>query len=262
MTTKYIAITGSKKSGKSTTIESLVPQLKKKDFKVGTVKIAFKEVSIDVNQEHYDVVRLRKENPTKTMFKSKIETVIFYNEEMTLRDALKDFGKGLDFVLIEGFPADFEGFPQIALLKEANKEKEIINDYTVAITSIPEFSVKSDNDLFCDFEKLADIVEKKSLPLIPNLNCGHCGFDDCKELVKEIVRGNKTTEDCIIVQSENAHLSMKINEKTVPCNPFVQEIFKNTILAIVKSLKIEEKDVSEIDIKILLSSKDEKEIFR
>ena len=262
MTTKFIAITGPKKSGKTTTIENLVPLLVKKNFKVGTVKVAFKEVSIDVNQEHYDVVRIRKGKPTKTMFKSKIETAIFYNEKKSLRDALKDFGKGLDFVLMEGFPEDFDGFPQIALLKESNKEKEIINEFTVAITSIPEFSIISENRLYCNFEKLLDFVEKKALPLIPNLNCGHCGFNDCITFVKEIIKGNKKAEDCIIVQSENAHLTMNINEKTIPCNPFVQEILKNTILGIVKSLKIEEKDVSEIDIKILLSNQEAKEIFR
>ena len=72
MVTKYIGITGPKKSGKTTTIEHIIPKLIEKGYKVGTVKIAFREVSIDVNKEHYDVIRLRQNKPHKTLFKSKI----------------------------------------------------------------------------------------------------------------------------------------------------------------------------------------------
>ncbi len=71
MVTKYLGITGPKKSGKTTTIETIVPKLIEKGYKVGTVKIAFKAVSIDVNKEHYDVVRLRENKPHKTLFKSR-----------------------------------------------------------------------------------------------------------------------------------------------------------------------------------------------
>ena len=73
--------------------------------------------------------------------------------------------------------------------------------------------------------------------------------------------GNNKIEDCIIVQSEKAHLVLQLNEKNIPCNPFVQEVLKNTILGIIKTLKIEEKEISEIDIKILVNSKETKEIF-
>ena len=76
---KYMAITGMKKAGKTTTIEFLVEKMRSK-YKIGTVKIAFKDVSIDVEQEHYDIVRMRKKKPTKTLFKSKSETAIFFNE--------------------------------------------------------------------------------------------------------------------------------------------------------------------------------------
>jgi len=261
MVTKFIGITGSKKSGKTTTIEYLTPKLIEKGLNVGSVKIAFKDVNIDVNKEHYDVERLRNAKSVKTLFKSRIDTTIFYNKVMTLREALKEFSKGLDLVLIEGFQEDLIGFPQIAMLKEKNQEKEIINDYTVAISSIPEFSIESKKDNFVNFNKLVDIIEKKALPLIPSLDCKHCGYENCITLVKEIIKGNNKIEDCIIVQSEKAHLVLQLNEKNIPCNPFVQEVLKNTILGIIKTLKIEEKEISEIDIKILVNSKETKEIF-
>ncbi|MCK5183534.1 MAG: molybdopterin-guanine dinucleotide biosynthesis protein MobB, partial [Candidatus Heimdallarchaeota archaeon] len=109
MLTRFIGITGPKKTGKTTTIEALVPILQKENLRIGTVKVAFRDVSIDVNQEHYDVVRHRQSSPKLTLFKSGIETVIFRNEKHSLREALKIISKDLDIVLLEGFKEDLEG---------------------------------------------------------------------------------------------------------------------------------------------------------
>ncbi|MFW9924976.1 MAG: molybdopterin-guanine dinucleotide biosynthesis protein B, partial [Candidatus Thorarchaeota archaeon] len=154
MKTRFIAITGVKKAGKTTTIEYLIPKIIAKGYKVGVAKIAYKPVSIDVNQEHYDVIRLRKAKPTKTLFKSKIETTIFFEDELTLRQALSEFGKGLDIVLLEGFPDDFIGFPQIAILKDNTEINDVKNEFTVALSSIPEFSLKITDPLFIEFSTL------------------------------------------------------------------------------------------------------------
>ena len=45
------------------------------DTSAMALKEAFRDVSIDIEQEHYDVVRLRQNKPHKTLFKSKIEVV-------------------------------------------------------------------------------------------------------------------------------------------------------------------------------------------
>ena len=250
MVTKYLGITGPKKSGKTTTIETIVPKLIEKGYKVGTVKIAFKAVSIDVNKEHYDVVRLRESKPHKTLFKSKIETVIFINEDKTLRQALKDFGKGLDFVLLEGFKEDLEGFPQIVLLKEKGQEEEFVDGFTAIITSIPEFSIKSKDPRYITFDKLDSIIEHVALPLFPELNCEHCGYKTCFDLTKDVIVGKKTVEDCYVIASEDANLVLSVNDKIVPCNPFVQDIIRNILLGFLKTLKVEEQEIKDVELKM------------
>ncbi len=256
MLTKFIGISGVKKSGKTTTIEELVPKLIAKGYKVGTVKIAFKDVSIDVNSEHYDVIRHRKAKPDKTLFKSSIDTTIFINSDLTLRESLRDFGKELDIVLLEGFKENLVGFPQIVLLKEKEQESEVTDDYTVALSSIPEFGLKSSDKRFVSFENLMEIAVEKSMPLFPELDCKHCGYDDCNSLIKEIIIGKKQVSDCYVLETEISDLLLHVNNKIVPSNPFVRTILKKVIIAVLQSIKIEEDDFSEIDIKILLDKKE------
>ena len=185
MLTRFLGITGTKKAGKTTTIETLTPILIKKGWKVGNVKIAYKDVSIDVNKEHYDVIRLREVLPTKALFKSKIETTVFYNEKLSLKDALQEFSKGLDFVLIEGFKEDLKGFAQIVLLKEEGEQNQLIDEYTAAVSSIPAFAIKSKHEKFIAFKDLPEIVEKIALPIYPDLNCKHCDFESCDEMIRD-----------------------------------------------------------------------------
>ena len=260
MPVKFIGITGTKKVGKTTTIEQLVPKLIEKGYKIGTVKIAFKPVSIDVNQDHYDVVRHRKANPTKTLFKSSIDTTVFYNEEIELRSALLEFGKNLDFVLIEGFIQDLVGFPQIVLLKKEVNFEEFVNEFTVAISSISEFSVKVKHEKYVDFEDLMKIIEEKSLPLLPSLDCDHCGLKTCNKFIAEVIAGNKKIDDCYVIKHEQATFSLKVNDKDVPCNPFVQTILRNIVVGTVKSIKLDDKEIINLELQFKLDKKSREEL--
>lgn len=260
MLTRFIGISGVKKSGKTTTIEALVPKLNELGYKVGTVKIAFKDVSIDVNKEHFDVIRHRKAKPDKTLFKSSIDTTVFINSGLTLRESLRDFGRDLDIVLLEGFKDKLVGFPQIVLLKENEQESKVVDEYTVAITSIPEFGLKSSDKRFVSFDNLTEIVLEKSMPLFPELDCKHCGYDDCNSLIKAIIVGKKQVTDCYVLETEISDLLLHVNNKIVPSNPFVRTILKKVIIAILQSIKIEEDDFSEIDIKILLDKKEREDM--
>ncbi|NHJ85541.1 MAG: hypothetical protein FK734_08770 [Asgard group archaeon] len=258
MVTKYIGITGAKKSGKTTTIEFLAPKLSKKGFNVGTVKLAFKDVKLDVEKEHYDVERQRKTNAAKTMFKSKSETTIFYNESMSLRSALFKFGEGLDIVLIEGSKEDLIGYPHITLLKEEDQEKEFVNEYTTIISSIPEFSINNEQEKYIPFEELVEAVILKALPLFPELNCEHCGFKSCNELMQQVIQGNKTIHDCYVIENEDSEVILEINNQNIPCNPFVRTIIKNVMGGFLSSLKLEIDSLEEANIKINFKGQMEK----
>jgi molybdopterin-guanine dinucleotide biosynthesis protein B len=246
--TKIIGISGPKKSGKTTTLEFLVPKLKEKNLRVGTVKVAYKDVSIDINQEHYDVARHREAKPEKTLFKSSIDTTYFINKKQTLRDALKIFSQGLDIILIEGFKENLVGIPQIVLLKDVNQESDFCDGFTAVVSSIPEFSINSTHKKFIHYEKLPDIIVNKALPLFPNLDCTHCGYETCNELVQAIINKEKSITDCEVFQEEKGNVILKIDQKNVPIKPFVQDVLINVMTGIILSLNLENQDFSQVDI--------------
>ena len=82
------------------------------------------------------------------------------------------------------------------------------------------------------------------------MNCKHCGYDSCKEFIKEVIRGNKQLENCDILMSENSEVILKINNKLIHCNPFVQQILKNVINGLITSLKTDEQKIVTSEIKI------------
>ncbi|NHJ41377.1 MAG: hypothetical protein FK731_15205 [Asgard group archaeon] len=259
MKTKLIGISGPKKSGKTTTIEFLVSKLTDLGFRVGTVKIAYRDVKLDIKKEHYDVERQRNAKPMKTMFKSKSETAVFLNEEHSLRSALLKFSEGLDFILVEGFKENLIGYPQLVLLNEKNQENDYTDEFTSIISSIPEFSIYSNHSKFIPFNKLVDAVFEKSLPIFPELNCGHCGYKTCNELIKEIIQGNKKIQDCYVIENENKDVILEINNEHVACNPFVQTIIKNIMMGFLSSLKIEVESIKEANIKISFNKTEDKD---
>ncbi len=43
---------------------------------------------------------------------------------------------------------------------------------------------------------------KEILHLLPNLNCGACGYDNCTLFAKEVFKGNKHLDQCVILQKQ------------------------------------------------------------
>ncbi|MCK4308901.1 MAG: molybdopterin-guanine dinucleotide biosynthesis protein MobB, partial [Candidatus Atribacteria bacterium] len=115
------------------------------------------------------------------------------------------------------------------------------------------FVSKEANPKFCgfnilndeDIKKIAEIAIDKSFKL-PNLNCGECGYQDCYGLAQEIVKGNKTSDDCPSLEPSTL---VKVNGKVVPMNSFIAKIVKNTITGLLSPLKGFTKGDIEIKIK-------------
>ena len=92
---------------------------------------------------------------------------------------------------------------------------------------------------------MAKIIINKGFKL-PNLNCEACGYHTCYELAQEIVKGNKTVDNCFSLRPST---SVKVNGKVIPMNPFISKIVKNTIVGLLSPLKSIIKGDIEIKIK-------------
>ena len=227
---RVIGITGYKKSGKTTLTLKLSNELIKRGYKVAVVK----HVNEDLDLVNSDTSKY-KEVLTQVAAITPKEVVFFLKNKKSLEEIIKYFKA--DIILIEGFKRE-KTFPKIVCLREENEKAELFDGLQLCTAG---FVSKEANEKLCDFDilkdedikKIANIVIEKSFKL-PNLNCGECGYQDCYGLAREIVKGNKTLDDCPSLEPSTL---VKVDGKIISVKPFVAKIIKNTITGLLSSLK-------------------------
>ncbi len=239
---RVIGITGYKKSGKTTLTLKLSDELTKKGYKVAVIK----HINQDLDLDNSDTSKY-KEVLTKVAAITPKESIFFLKNKKNLEEIIKYFD--VDIILIEGFKRE-KTFPKIVCLREESEKAELFDGLQLCTAG---FVSKELNSKLCDFnivndediKKIAEIVISKSFRL-PNLNCGECGYQDCYGLAQEIVKGNKTLDDCPSLEPSTL---VKVDGKVVPMNSFIARIVKNTITGLLSPLKAFTKGDIEIKIK-------------
>ena len=214
-------------------MEKLSDELRGRDYKVALVELVtklkdFPEKKTDTTSDSlHTVVNCF---PDKTTFS--FDNAMSLDGILALIDA--------DYVLINGFEKD-KSYPRVVMLDEHAKDKDRLTGLEIAgygRKHTSSFPVTQ------NITQLIDIIEKKSFKL-PNLNCKACGFDNCYAFAKEIVKGNRKSEDCI---SLNPKVAIEIDGTPLPMNPFISGIVEKTIRALLSSFKGYKKGRIEISI--------------
>ena len=227
---RVIGITGYKKSGKTTLTLKLSNELVKRGYKVAVVK----HTNRDLDLSNSDTSKY-KEILTQVAAITSKESVIFLKNKKNLEEIIKYFEA--DIVLIEGFKKE-KTFPKIVCLREESEKTELFDGLQLCTASfvsnevdqkLYDFNILNDEDI----KKIAEIAINKSFKL-PNLNCGECGYQDCYGLAREIVKGDKTLDDCPSLEPSTL---VKVDGKIISMNPFISKIVKNTIIGLLSSLK-------------------------
>ena len=233
---KAVGVIGYKKSGKTTVVMRLSQELSQMGYSVAILK----HVSGDIDFPHTDTSKFRTHAAFVSAISSK-ESEIILKGRKRIEDILTYVD--CDIVLIEGFKKE-KTFPKIVCIRNKGEESELFDGLQLFTASfnkdISEFSIENDDHV----KKMAAIVSEKSFKL-PNLNCGHCGYESCFDLAKEIVKGKKSIANCV---SLNPPISIKVDGTEFPLNPFMSNLFKNSFSAMLSSLKGFKKGRIEIDI--------------
>ena len=227
---RVIGIIGYKKSGKTTLILKLSDELVKIGYKVAVVK----HINEDLDLANSDTSKY-KEVLTQVAAITPKESVFFLKNKKNLEEIIKYFEA--DIILIEGFKKE-KTFPKIVCLRGESEKAELFDGLQLCTAG---FVSKELNPKLCDFnilndgdiKKIAEIAINKSFKL-PYLNCGECGYQDCYGLAQEIVKGNKTLDDCSPLEPSTL---VKVNGEIISMNPFISKIVKNTIIGLLSSLK-------------------------
>ena len=233
---KVIGVIGYKKSGKTTLVIRLSQELSSMGYSVAILKHA----SGDIDFPSSDTSKFRAHAAFVSAISSK-ESEIILKGRKRIEDILTYFD--CDIVLIEGFKKE-KTFPKIVCIRNKGEESELFDGLQLFTASfnkdISDLTIENDDHV----KKMAAIVSEKSFKL-PNLNCGHCGYESCFDLAKEIVKGKKSIANCV---SLNPPISIKVDGTEFPLNPFMSNLFKNGFSAMLSSLKGFKKGRIEIDI--------------
>jgi len=209
-----ISVVGKSDAGKTTLIERLVSELKRRGYRIATVKHDVHGFDIDI--EGKDSWRHKKAGADMVIISSPTKVGIVKDVERDLKlDELRGrYIQGVDLIISEGYKKDRH--PKIEISR-----KEISN----ALLSSPEeglIAVVSDNDFdigvpifgLDEVEKLADFIEKRFLK-------------------------GEVSEDVML----------KVNNNPIPLTPFVKSILKSTLYGFLSALKGCE-DIKEVEIKL------------
>ncbi len=214
-----VAVVGSKKSGKTTAIETLVKGLTKRGYKIATVK-HIPEPDFTIDTEGKDTWRHARAGASTVVSVAPNELATIKKVDTTkysLSEIIRNVEDDVDITILEGFRKLIEQNPAVPKIVAAKTTNEILEaskrckpiltfvgpipTEEAAKLSIPYI------DVLTEPERLVDLVDKK--------------------LATSVEKRRKRRED----------IRIQIDGHLLPLNPFVQKIMRNTILAMVSTLR-------------------------
>ena len=213
-----VAVIGTSNSGKTSAIEVIIKGIIKKGYTVATVKhIPEEEFTIDTPgkdtwrfiQAGANIVLSVAPKEITRIKKNKIK-------KNTLEKIIGEIPDEIDVIIIEGFKKLIENNVTIPKIVATKNNQEIIdavdrykniiaivgsNQENIKDTKIPFFNTLNDKEKFINYvlKQISVLIERK--------------------------------------KKRNQKITIKINEEILPLGRFVQDIIRNSVLAMITSLK-------------------------
>lgn len=157
---KVFSVYGYSKSGKTTTIEMLIGELRKRGYSVGTVKdIHFEEFAMDVEGSNTD--RHYRAGAELVTARGLYETNILFRKRLSVPEILKYYNQ--DFVILEGV-TDFN-VPKILCASTIEDVVKRMSPSVFVLSGVISNEISAYENLLVinavkDIEKLTDLVEE------------------------------------------------------------------------------------------------------
>lgn len=160
---KVISVIGITGSGKTTTIENIIKELKKRKYTVGSVKeIHFEEFKIDIDGSNTH--RHKVAGSELVTARGYYETDILFQEKLSMEKILSFYDQ--DFVILEGVSDG--GFPKIITGHHIEDIESKIHKTAFAISGrisgeISEYQGLPAINSMDSIEELVDLIEEKAM---------------------------------------------------------------------------------------------------
>ncbi|MBW2591283.1 MAG: molybdopterin-guanine dinucleotide biosynthesis protein B [Deltaproteobacteria bacterium] len=158
---QIISIVGKSGSGKTTLLEKLVAELKKRGYKIGTIKHASE--GFDIDKKGKDSWRHKQAGADTVVVASAGQIAMVKNESYETLDDLEKYFPDMNIVITEGFKK--ENKPKIEVFRGEKHRKPLCPGDTNLIAfvtntkqnlSVPIFGLE-------EIKELADFIENKYL---------------------------------------------------------------------------------------------------
>jgi molybdopterin-guanine dinucleotide biosynthesis protein B len=197
---KIFAFTGVSDSGKTHLMRKLIGELKSRGYTVSVIKNCAH--GFDLEEQGKDTAQFMEAGSDSVCMYSSDGMAVFQQKktELDVNKISRKYLKCSDFILVEGAKSDKE-LKKIEVLRKGFSEKILCSPEEL-IAVVSDFDVGKDIPVFHpeDIEKIADFLE----------NYPH---------------------------EEEPQLRLDIDDVSIPMNPFVQKIFSNTLMGMIRSLE-------------------------
>lgn len=215
-----IAVVGSRKSGKTTTVENIVRGLSRKSYRVAVAK-HIHEPNFTIDLRGKDTWRHAQAGAETIVGVAKKELASIRKintSKLTLSDIIQDCEYNIDIIVLEGFRglvAQDPSIPKIVIAKDKSEVIEAMQVFRPILAfagAISKAHAQTNDkipyiDVLKEPDKLAEIIDKRVAPIIQK-----------RRELREIV-------------------SIRINGRMVALNPFVQKVTRNVLFSIITALK-------------------------
>lgn len=205
MSVPIVCFVGKSKSGKTTFLEKLIPELVSRGHRVGTVK--HDTHGFEMDRPGKDTWRLRQAGASRVAISSVQRFAVLgqVERELTPRQVVERYLGDVDIALAEGFKRSDQ--PKIELCRSARSTELICPpEELVAVISDLRFDVPCPQFDLEDVHGVADLLQQRFL------------------------RSPATTPT-------SPSVSLTVDGRGVPLKPFVQEMLANVVRGLLAALK-------------------------
>ncbi|MEA1959335.1 MAG: molybdopterin-guanine dinucleotide biosynthesis protein B [Chloroflexota bacterium] len=208
-----VSIVGQAKSGKTTLIEKLIPELKSRGYRVATVKHTHQDLELDTpGKDSWRYARTGSDAVVISTPK-KLALIESLEQDASIKDVIRLIGADFDILLVEGF-------------------------HDAHVPKIEVHRAKTGKELRCSTEEIKAIVTDEHFDVdLPQFT-----LDDTAGIIDFI--------ESRIVGKRGDETILFVNGEPVTVNRFAQDIFAAALLGMVSTLKgIDEVKSLEISIR-------------
>ncbi len=153
-----ISIIGKSGSGKTTLLEKLIPELKKRGYKIGTVKHTHHDV--DVDKKGKDSARHKAAGANAVILAARNRISMIKDVEDDSLDYLADYLQDMDIIITEGFKN--ENTPKIEVYRKESGKTPIYDEkpgIVAMVTNADDMDIDIPKFKLEDIEKIANFIE-------------------------------------------------------------------------------------------------------